>query len=71
MCVMLSNEWVTQGLCDGGQTVCGTCGARATPIPSVGARALSVGKTPSFSFCPVDMYGVAHSTPTNDLMSYA
>ena len=34
----------------------GTCGARTTPIPSQRARVSSVGKTPSFSFCQVDMY---------------
>ena len=37
------------------------CPARAvhlgpTPIPSQRARVSSVGKTPSFSFCQVDMY---------------
>ena len=36
-------------------SVCGTCGARSTPFP---ARASSVGKTPSFGFCQVDMYDI-------------
>ena len=40
------------------KTVCGTCGARMTPIPSQRARVSSVGKTPSFSFSQVDMYVV-------------
>ena len=38
------------------ETVHHTCGARTTPIPSQRARNSSVGKTPSFSFCQVDMY---------------
>ena len=36
----------------------GTCVARTTPIPSQRARGSSVGKTPSFSFCQVDMYAI-------------
>ena len=36
--------------------MCGMCGARTTLIPSQQARASSVAKTPSFSFCQVDMY---------------
>ena len=43
-------------VCDGGWTVCCACGAHTTPIPSQRARAWSTGKTPSFSFCQVDMY---------------
>ena len=35
--------------------MCGMCGARITPIPSQRARACSVGKTPSFIFCLVDI----------------
>ena len=38
--------------------MCGTCGARTTPIRSQSVHVSSVGKkTPSFSFCQVDMYG--------------
>ena len=39
--------------------MCGTCGARVDmPLfSSQRARASSFGKTPSFSFCQVDMYG--------------
>ena len=36
--------------------MCGIGGARTTPIRSQRARLSSVGKTPSFSFCQVDMY---------------
>ena len=39
--------------------MCGTYGPRMTPIPSQRARASSVGKAPSFSFCQVDMYAKA------------
>ena len=35
---------------------------RHPAIPSQRARASSVGKTPSFSFCQVDMYGLFNST---------
>ena len=38
------------------ETVCGTCRARTTPIPSQRTRVSSVGKTPSFSFSQVDMH---------------
>ena len=41
--------------------MCGTCDARTTPIPSQRAHASSVGKTPSFSFCQVDMYATGES----------
>ena len=62
--VTLSTEWVPEGFGLNVQrgiystcTVSGTCGARTTPIPSQRARVSSVGeKTPSFSFCQVDMY---------------
>ena len=40
----------------GGWIVCGTWVSRTNPIPSQRARASSVGKTQSFSFCQVDMY---------------
>ena len=44
---------------DGCLTVCGTCGAGIhTHIPSQRARASSGGKTPSFGFSQVDMYGL-------------
>ena len=36
--------------------MCGTCGARTTHIRSQRARVSSVGKTPSFSFCQVDIH---------------
>ena len=36
--------------------MCCACGARTTPISSQRACAWSIGKTPSFSFCQVDMY---------------
>ena len=38
--------------------MCGICGARTTPIRSQRARLSSVGKTPSFSFCQVDIITV-------------
>ena len=40
--------------------MCGTWGARrpTTHIRSQRARLSSVGKTPSFSFCQVDMYDI-------------
>ena len=38
------------------ETVCGTGGARAPPVPNQRARVSSVEKTPSFSFSQVDMY---------------
>ena len=49
-------------MCDGGYTLCDTCGARTTPIPRQRARVLSVGKkSPSFSFYQVDMYEVPNN----------
>ena len=43
--------------------MCGACDARTTPVRRQRARASSVGKTPSFSFCQVDMYALAmHNT---------
>ena len=42
-----------------------TCGARPTPGHSH-SRASSVGKTPSFSFCQVDMYAIV-KTKTGDV----
>ena len=43
-------------MCDGVYTVCGTRAVPTTHIPSQRARALSVGKTPSFSLCQVDIH---------------
>ena len=39
--------------------MCGTCGARTALIRRQRARVSSVEKTPSFSFCQVDMYGTS------------
>ena len=38
--------------------MCGTCGTRTTPNPNQRPRVSSVGKTQSFGFCQVDMYGM-------------
>ena len=40
--------------------MCGTCGHPT--IPSERARATSVGKTPSFNFCQVDVYAQAFAS---------
>ena len=46
--------------------MCATCAVhvRHPAISSQRARASTVGKTPSFSFCQVDMYGTTHCIVT-------
>ena len=59
------NISLNASMCDGGLTVCGSCGACTTHIPSQRARVSSGGKTPSFGCSQVDMYAREYGIPTN------
>ena len=70
MCAMLSTKWVTHGSGLNVRRGVRLCAAGAVQVRhtfSQRTRALSVGKTPSFSFCQVDMYVYDYGFPMKTL----